>query len=283
MTCQHPYCSRPRYSTCSNHCYWSLCSQHINEHKTLLFNEFEQVLQDLIKPTNTLSKSIEQMKETITKDQQNELDCLQKSHDNQLKILEQKLTNINRIKNQSYQISEHIIKIKQNESILTQYDFQQVENLIQEINQFNTPSTDTYISEKQLEPTYCPLTSLNVYGLSSSHNVQLCKSKKKIRYLFEHFRKYHHLTDAYANILLNAITENLDPAKTILFPSDALITNHHEKHPCPLQNTKKECGIRCTPCSDLVSNRYLPVHLKVTHHLRLAQIEAILKPMEFED
>jgi DNA anti-recombination protein RmuC len=135
MSCQHPNCSHLIHSICTNHCRWSLCLEHINEHRESLVNEFEQVLEDLIKPTNELSKSIEQTKQSINKDQQNELDHLKQSHENQIKKLEQQLIDINQFQNEYNQISEHSIKIKTNENLLTQNDFQQIDNLLQKINQ----------------------------------------------------------------------------------------------------------------------------------------------------
>jgi len=154
MSCQHPYCSHLIHSTCTNHCRWSLCLEHINEHRESLVNEFEQVLEDLIKPTNELSKSIEQIKQTINKDQQNELDHLKQSHENQIKKLEQQLIDINQFQNEYNQISEHSIKIKTNENLLTQNDFQQIDNLLQKINQHKNSLTGLILSILSYFPIY---------------------------------------------------------------------------------------------------------------------------------
>lgn len=146
MSCQHPNCSYPIHSICTNHCHWSLCSKHINEHGTLLVNEFQQVLEDLIQPTNELSKSIEQTKQTITNDQQKELDHLKQSHENQIEKLEQQLNQINQFQKQYHQISEHLTKIKTDKNLLTQNDFQPIDNLLKELNQFQNSSTGSLFS-----------------------------------------------------------------------------------------------------------------------------------------
>lgn len=124
---------------------------------------------------------------------------------------------------------------------------------------------------------------MNIYGLSSSHNVRLCKSPKKIRQLFEHFRNYHHLTIHYTNELINAITHNLDPIQTKIFPSNAKIIDLDDKKPCPLQNTSRESGIRCTPCTNIVTEKFLPVHLKTIHRLRLPQIKQLIETKKDEE
>ncbi|CAF1139676.1 unnamed protein product [Adineta ricciae] len=265
MTCQHPRCSLPIHSICSNHCFWSLCSHHLDEHRTILINEFEQIVQDLIKPTNVLSKSVEQTKENMTKDQQLEFDLLERSHQNQIQKFDQRLIAISRLQIQHNQMCEHLVKIKNNETSLTQDDFQKVDKLIQEINQHKTLPTDFDISrrEKQVQSNDCPLKSLNVYGLHASHNVRLCTHQKRSRDLYNHFRYYHQLTKDYANILQNAVLDNLDPKKTVLFPADAVITDVHKKYP--------------------FSKRYLPVHLKTIHHLRAAQIQEVVKSTKFEN
>ena len=147
MTCQHPRCTRPIHSICSNHCFWSLCSHHLDEHRTILINEFEQVVQDLIKPTNVLSKSVEQTKENTAKDQQHEFDLLERSHQNQIQKFDQRLIAISRLQIQHNQMSENLAKIKNNESNLTQDDFHKVDKLIQEIHQQKTLPTGSFTSK----------------------------------------------------------------------------------------------------------------------------------------
>lgn len=113
----------------------------------MLINEFEQVLQDLIKPTNVLSKSVEQVKESIAKDQQHELDLLERSHQTQMKKFDQRLIAISLLQIQHNQMSEHLAKIKNYESNLTLDDFQKAEKLIQEINEHKTLPTGFLISK----------------------------------------------------------------------------------------------------------------------------------------
>jgi hypothetical protein len=97
-----------------------------------------------------------------------------------------------------------------------------------------------------------------------------------VRHLFEHFRNHHHLTNHYSNELIKAITLNLDPLQTKIFPSDTntvVITN---KKLCPLHNTPVNSGIHSTPCTSIVTDKFLPVHLKTFHRLRLTQIKEII-------
>jgi len=122
-----------------------------------------------------------------------------------------------------------------------------------------------------------------MYGLSPSHNVRLCTSLNRTRNLFDHFRNYHHLSIHYANELLNAITNNLDPIQTKIFPSNVKINDLDDKQPCPLHNTSSESGIRCTPCTNTVTEKFLPIHLKTVHRLRLPQIKEIIKAKKYEE
>jgi len=82
------------------------------------------------------------------------------------------------------------------------------------------------------------------------------------------------LKNDYSNQIIQAIKHNLDPIQTKIFPSDAQIIE--ERKPCPFHNTQKENGIRCTPCTSIVTEKFLPVHLKTVHRLRLPQIKDIL-------
>jgi hypothetical protein len=279
MTCQHPNCSYSIHSICTNHCHWSLCEEHINEHKNSLLIEFEEVLEDLIKPTNELSKSIEHMKQNFNHDQQKELDSLKQSHQKQLNDIEEQLIEINQFQNQFNKISEHLIKIKTNEEILIQNDFQQIEILSKEIHQYQNSLTNLN-KEEYIKPSInnqCPLTSFNTYGLLPSHNVRLCSPNKRLKNVFAHFRNYHHLTHHHANELIQAIRLNLDPIQTKLFPSNAQIVALDDKQPCPLQTASHESGIRCVPCTSRVTDKFLPIHLKTVHHLRLPQIKEIME------
>jgi DNA anti-recombination protein RmuC len=144
MTCQHPNCSQPIHSLCTNHCHWSLCQEHINEHRKSLLTEFEEVLQDLIRPTNELSKSFEQTKTSFNANQQTELDQIKQSHQKEIHKIEQQLIEINKFQDQYNQISEHLNKIKTNENILTQNHFQQMDILFKEINQFKNSFTGSF-------------------------------------------------------------------------------------------------------------------------------------------
>jgi len=206
MTCQHPNCSHLIHSICTNHCHWSLCQEHLNEHKNSLLIEFEEVLENLIKPTNEFSKTIDEIKKNLNYNQEKELDNLKKSYEKQLNNIEKNFIEINQLQNQLNKISENLIQIKTNENILTQNDFQHIDNLSKQIQHFN--------SNKQEEQ----LKSL-----------------------------------------------------------DTKIIIKDNKQPCPLHNTSEQSGIRSTPCTSFVTEKFLPIHLKTVHRLRLPQIKEILK------
>ncbi|CAF2362140.1 unnamed protein product [Rotaria sp. Silwood2] len=282
MSCQHPNCFYPIHSMCTNHCHWSLCEEHINEHRKSLVTEFEELLKNLINPTNELSNLMEARKQSLTIEQHKQLDYLKQSYKKQINKFEQPLIMINRFQEQHNQIYKHLIQIKTNEILLTQNDFQPIDILSKEINQYKDSLKDKEENRVDLQQTQilhkqCPLISLNIYGLLSSHNVRLCSPNRKIEYLFKHLCNYHHLTCHYANELIKAIELNLDPIQTKIFPSNTKITTINDKQPCPLYNAPKESGIRSTPCSTMVTEKFLPVHLQIVHRLRSPQIKELIK------
>ncbi|CAF4831601.1 unnamed protein product, partial [Rotaria sp. Silwood2] len=67
------------------------------------------------------------------------------------------------------------------------------------------------------------------------------------------------------------------PIQTKIFPSNTKITTINDKQPCPLYNAPKESGIRSTPCSTMVTEKFLPVHLQIVHRLRSPQIKELIK------
>ncbi|CAF4661759.1 unnamed protein product [Rotaria sp. Silwood1] len=282
MSCQHPNCFYPIHSTCTNHCHWSLCEEHINEHRKSLLTEFEELLQDLINPTDELSKLMETRKQIFTVEQHKQLDYLKQTHEKQINIIELPLITINKFQEQHNKISKHLVQIKTNEISLKQNDFQQIDTLSKEINQYKNSLKDKEenrinLQQTEVSCTQCPLISLNMYGLLSSHNVRLCSPNKKVLHLFEHFCNYHHLTSHYAKELLKAIRLNLDPIQTKIFPSNTKITIIYDKVSCPLHNTPRRSGIRSTPCSSLLIEKSLPVHLQNVHRLRPSQIKELIK------
>jgi hypothetical protein len=276
MSCEHPNCSHTIHSICTNHCHWSLCQEHLNEHKNSLLREFEEVLEDLIKPTDELSKSLEQIKKISNKNQENELHNLQQSYQKELDQIEQKLIELNKYKSQFNQISEHLIQIKTNQKILSQDDFKQIEILSKEINKYQNSFKDIDLKPLSLISNQCPLTNLNIFGLLPSHHVRLCSSNRKLS-LSQHFQKYHHLKPYYANQLIEAIRLHLDPIETKIFPPNTKVTTLDYKHPCSFYNTKEVNGIHSIKCSTMVTKKFLPIHLKTVHHLRLIQIKQVLQ------
>ena len=189
MSCQHPNCSHLIHSICTNHCHWSLCKEHFNEHKTSLLNEFEEVLEDLIKPTDQLANNLQTLQTDFDSIEQKRFNDLNKSYRKELDPIEQQLIEINQFQNQFNKISEDFLQIKINKNLLNQNHFQELDRLLNDIKQY--------------------------------------------------------------------------PLKT----------NSDEKHLCPLQTPT---DIRSTPCSTMVTKRFLPIHLKTVHRLRSAQIKEIV-------
>ena len=279
MSCEHPNCSYSIHSICTNHCQWSLCQEHLNEHKNSLLMEFEEVLEDLIKPTNELSKSMEIIKKISNANQTKELELIQQSYQNELDHLERKLIELNKYQKQFNQISEHLTEIKTNEKILSQNDFHQIEILSKQINQYES-SLKTFnpqILPELPELNQCPLTSLNIFGLLSSHNVRLCSPIRRHRNLFEHFRNYHHLLPQYANQLIDAIQIQSDPMESKIFPPDTRVTTLDDKHRCVFYDTTEINGIHSRKCLTMVTKKFLPIHLKTVHRLRVIQIKEVLQ------
>lgn len=297
MACQHPHCSLPSNSICTNHCRWSLCSQHISEHRATLLSDFEQALHNLVEPTNKLFHSLTHAKENINDEQYKKLEQLHAAHQTQLRLLDEQLDGINQFQSQYNHIAEQIDKVKSNEYVLTQEDFRRLELLMQEIDRNKVvpvtsspahnrtrPSNAATLappatSVQQPEPIHCPLTSLNIYGLLPTHEVRLCKAQKPIRQLFEHLLHYHHLKNEYASQLVDAVLNDLDPTTTQVFPPDVIVNVNLDKRPCVFRDTPKEDGVHNTPCAFQVTDRYLPVHLRITHRLRAPQIDEILQKM----
>lgn len=275
MTCEYPDCSHSIESVCTNHCQWSLCHDHLSEHQQALLWEFEHALEDLIRPTNELAKSIDQTKKISSDKQRREIEQMEQSHQQQLDQIEQQLNELNKYQNQFNQISECLIEMKKKEKILKQEDFHQLEILTQEIhrleNSFQSPPPPRII------PDRCPLTSLNIFGLSSSHHVPLCSPNKKPRNLSEHLRNYHHLTPFYVNQLLHALQRQLDPMQTIIFPPNTQVIALDEKQPCVYYDTSIVNDVPSKSCSTMVTKKFHPIHLKTVHRLRSAQIQQVLQ------
>ena len=279
MTCEYPNCSQSIESICTNHCHWSLCHEHLSEHKNSLLFEFETALEDLIKPTNELAKSLEQTKKFAADKHRKDVDRLQQSHRKQVEQIEQQINEFNKYQNQFNQLSECLIEMKSKRKILRQEDFHQLNLLNQDIQRLEHSFKP--LSSPSL-PDRCPLTSLNIFGLSSSHHVRLCLPNKKLHNLFEHFRNYHHLTSFYANKLLEALQLHLDPMQTTIFPPDTQVVTVDDKHPCSFYQTSLVNGIPSKSCLTMVTKKFLPIHLKTVHRLRLTQIRQVLQSYSTE-
>lgn len=105
----------------------------------------------------------------------------------------------------------------------------------------------------------------------------MCCPRKRIRRLFHHLCNYHHLTPHYADELIKAIKLKLDPVETKIFPLNTQISARGIKHPCPLHDKSTNSGILSTPCTTMVTDKFLPIHLRTVHRLRATQINELLK------
>jgi len=254
MSCEHPNCWKAIHSICTTHCQWSLCFDHFTEHKYSLLNEFEITLNELIQLAN-------------------EFGCdINREH------LEQETKQIENFEDEFRKISKEFSQIQNNKHLLRTNHFQTIENLFGKIQQttFPVPSSPPSLSSLPLtENQYfsfkqqCPLKTFNTFGLLPSHQIRLCTSYREIQNLLQHFRTYHRINEFYSKQLLEAISSNLDPKQTIVFPPNENITISYEKFPCPLYNSHQ--------CLTKVTQRFLPIHLKIVHRLRSNQIKDILQ------
>lgn len=268
MFCEHPICSKPIQSICSTHCHWSLCVEHLDEHRRNLLNDFERSLRDLMKPTNDLSEQIEEQRKSLDEFQKSEIQRIEKRFRNEIDQIEEKFAELDRFQEEYQHLATSFEQIKSNRKVLTRDDAENLNRLIEKVR-----SNDK--NENTID--FCPLTSLNLFGLKNEHRVRLCPSGKKIRNLIEHFRNYHHLNLKYAEALIEAVRSNRDPTSTKIFPSENDESILDEKFPCPFESTSSNSGIRSTPCSSFLTDKSIRQHLKLVHRLSSRKISKILQ------
>jgi hypothetical protein len=63
---------------------------------------------------------------------------------------------------------------------------------------------------------------------------------------------------------------------TKIFPVDTNIIVTDDKQACPLHDTPRESGIRCTPCTSMLTEKLLRQHLSCCHRLSTENIREIL-------
>ena len=313
MSCQYPNCSRTFHAICTNHCHWSLCEEHSNEHRRSLLNEFEHVLNDIAEPTRQLSRSIERKKLSLREQQQNELLRIEQHHRRNADRIEQRLRTLQNFQNQLQEKSKHAADCKSGQEALTATHFQQLDALVAQFHHsknsftgdprslhgrlpyaFVSVDSPVHLTAKKRTSVQkplpnavshwrsksrhaCPLTTLDVFGLNASHNVRLCAPHKAFRQFFEHLRNYHHLTIDFANRLIQAMAMNEDPTSTIIFPLDTTVSVLDEKRPCPLHATPASSGIRSTPCMTTMIGKLFRSHLCTVHRLSPSRIDKIME------
>ncbi|CAF3368147.1 unnamed protein product [Rotaria socialis] len=100
---------------------------------------------------------------------------------------------------------------------------------------------EQHLKEKHQVKSYrnrsdkCPLTFDGAFGLTkANHSIRLCGAQKHRRiYLYQHFRRLHHLKEVYAQRLMRAIAADLDPRITKLFHENEDPIIHSYDIPCP--------------------------------------------------
>jgi hypothetical protein len=65
--------------------------------------------------------------------------------------------------------------------------------------------------------------------------------------------------------------------ETKIFPVNTQVTTLDNKHPCSFYDRTEVNGIQSQSCATMVTKKFLPIHLKIVHRLRLMQIKEVLQ------
>lgn len=136
-SCQHPNCSYAIYSICANHCHWSLCEKHIDEHRKSLIVRLEELLEDLVEPTNELLHLFELKKHKYCIQQEKQLDSVKQIYEKEICQIKEELTGLTKFQDECNKISENLSRIKANEILLTHNDFQRIDTLSKQIVEYS--------------------------------------------------------------------------------------------------------------------------------------------------
>jgi hypothetical protein len=133
MFCEHPTCKFEANTICKCHCYLSVCQQHRNEHEKNLLNEFEKQLDDLSNPLSILLNQSQYNLKQSEESHQNELNRINSLFDHYLSSIDQCLKFSKTTNESILNKREQLIKYKNGDTQLTKDDYQQIQNLSNQI------------------------------------------------------------------------------------------------------------------------------------------------------
>ncbi|CAF2314870.1 unnamed protein product [Rotaria sp. Silwood2] len=133
MSCEHPTCTLEANTICKSHCQLSVCQQHRIEHEKSLLNEIEKQLDDLSNPIITLLNQSQCDLKQSEESRQHELNCINSLFDCHLFSIDQRLK-LSKKTNELISIErEQLIKYKNGDNQLKKENYQQIQNLSNEI------------------------------------------------------------------------------------------------------------------------------------------------------
>ncbi|CAF0880397.1 unnamed protein product [Rotaria sordida] len=133
MSCEHPTCSLEANTICKSHCHLYLCQQHRNEHEKSLLNELEKQLDDFSKPITILLNQSQCDLKQSEESRQHELNHINSLFDCHLFSIDQHLKLSKKTNELISTKREQLIKYKNGDNQLTKEDYQQIQNLSNEI------------------------------------------------------------------------------------------------------------------------------------------------------
>ncbi len=133
MFCEHPTCTLEANTICKYHCYLSVCQQHRIEHEKKLLNEFEKQLDDLSNPVSTLLEESRNNLKQSEESRQRELDQINSLFDRHSSSIDQRLKLSKTTNELILNKREQLIKYQNGDNQLTKEDYQQIQNLSNQI------------------------------------------------------------------------------------------------------------------------------------------------------
>lgn len=163
MFCEHPTCSLETNTRCKSHCDLFLCQKHRVEHENDLLYEVEKQLGSLSKPLSILyNKSESDLKKSEESHQQelNRINCLFDSYSSSIN---QRLNLINTINKSIKNERDKILLCKSGDRQLTKEDYQQIKNLLDQIetNLHEQTQMNDQIRSKKFNMNSCPIVTDN--------------------------------------------------------------------------------------------------------------------------
>ena len=112
MPCEHPMCSKAIQSICTTHCRWSLCDEHLTEHRQNLLVEFERSLRELMKPTNELAQLIKEEQKATDEHQKKEIQQIEQRYREEIDRIEEKFAELDHWQEQYQELVTSFERIK---------------------------------------------------------------------------------------------------------------------------------------------------------------------------